>query len=265
VNDEPAAAAAPIRDDIAPWMAALATAVRVGVAGLTRVRIEGAIDQIPRTGPVIVAANHSSNLDVPVLGSSLMPKLGRRLQWLGKKELFDWPVVGWVARNGGVHPIDRSTADIDAFRLATRILEEGHALFVFPEGTRSHDGALGEGRDGVAVLALRTGAPIVPVGVTGSYERWPRGQKLPNPGGRVTVRVGTPFRLADVLPAGLDRRSAKAQATEILMRRIADLLPASQRGRYGAAPAPSEPADVPASEGSGGIGVESRPRRDPVR
>jgi 1-acyl-sn-glycerol-3-phosphate acyltransferase len=238
-----AGAAAPIREDIAPWMAALAGAVRLGLAGLTRVRIEGAVDQIPRTGPVIVAANHSSNLDVPVLGSSLMPKLGRRLQWLGKRELFDWPIVGWIARNGGVHAIDRSSADIDAFRLAARILEEGHALFVFPEGTRSHDGALGEGRDGVAVLALRTGAPIVPVGVTGAYERWPRGQKIPYPGGRVTVRVGSPFRVQELIARGTDRRAAKAQATELIMRRIAELLPERQRGRYGEPPA--EPAAQP--------------------
>jgi 1-acyl-sn-glycerol-3-phosphate acyltransferase len=223
----------PIVDDIAPWMRALAGAVRVGVAGLTRVRIEGAVDEIPRKGPVIIAANHSSNLDVPVLGSSLMPKLGRRLQWLGKKELFDWPVIGWIARNGGVHAIDRSSADVEAFRLASRILEEGHALFVFPEGTRSRDGTLGEGRDGVAVLALRTGAPIVPVGVAGSYERWPRGQRLPHPGGRVTARVGSPFRLADVLPPDLDRRAAKSEATNVIMRRIAELLPERQRGRYG--------------------------------
>jgi 1-acyl-sn-glycerol-3-phosphate acyltransferase len=245
---------APIREDIAPWMAALAGAFRLGLAGLTRVRIEGAVDQIPRTGPVIVAANHSSNLDVPVLGSSLMPKLGRRLQWLGKKEVFDWPIVGWVARNGGVHAIDRSSADIDAFRLATRILEEGHALFVFPEGTRSHDGALGEGRDGVAVLALRTGAPIVPVGVTGAYERWPRGQKLPHPGGRVTARVGSPFRVQELIPSGTDRRAAKAQATEIIMRRIAELLPERQRGRYGTlgktAASPMEPPEVPSDEGA---------------
>ena len=243
------AAPAPIREDIAPWMAALAGAVRLGLAGLTRVRVEGAIDEIPRTGPVIVAANHSSNLDVPVLGSSLMPRLGRRLQWLGKKEIFDWPIVGWIARNGGIHPVDRSTADIDAFRLATRILEEGHALFVFPEGTRSRDGALGQGRDGVAVLALRTGAPIVPVGVTGAYERWPRGQKLPHPGGRVTARVGSPFRVQEFLPPGTDRRSAKGLATELIMRRIAELLPERQRGRYGGAaaavPEPVEPPEAP--------------------
>jgi 1-acyl-sn-glycerol-3-phosphate acyltransferase len=223
----------PVREEIAPWMAALAGAVRLGLKGLTRVRLEGAVDEIPRTGPVIIAANHSSNLDVPVLGSTLMPRMGRRFQWLGKRELFDWPVVGWIARNGGVHAVDRGAADVDAFRLAARILEDGHALFVFPEGTRSRDGRLGEGRDGVAVLALRTGAPIVPVGVTGSYERWPRGQKLPHPGGRVTARVGSPFRLAEELPAGLDRREAKVAATDLIMRRIAALLPERQRGRYG--------------------------------
>lgn len=223
----------PIVDEITPWMNALAAVSRAGLAGLTRVRVEGAIDQIPREGPVIVAANHASNLDPILIASSVMPRLGRRLQWLGKKELFTWPILGWVATNGGVHPVDRSTADVEAFRLAKRILDEGHLLFVFPEGTRSHDGALGPARDGVAVLALRTGSPIVPVGISGSYGVWPRGQKLPHPGGRVTLRVGSPFRLADELPEGTDRKAAKGLATDLIMRRIAALLPPSQRGRYG--------------------------------
>lgn len=252
MSDDKPKPVTPVREEIAPWMSALAAAFRIGLAGLTRIRIEGDVDEIPRTGPVIIAANHSSNLDVPVLGSSLMPRIGRRFQWLGKRELFDRPILGWVARNGGVHAIDRSTADVDAFRLAARILEDGHALFVFPEGTRSRDGALGEGRDGVAVLALRTGAPIVPVGVMGSYERWPRGQKLPHPGGRVTVRVGSPFRLADVLPSGMDRRAAKAAATDLVMRRIAALLPERQRGRYGDAQPLVEHPDVPTGEGVAG-------------
>ena len=227
----------PIVDEISPWMSAVAAATRLGLAGLTRVSVVGALNEIPRTGPVIVAANHASNLDPVVIASSLLPKLGRRLQWLGKRELFDWPVVGWMARNGGVHAVDRSTADVEAYRLAKRILDEGHALFVFPEGTRSRDGTLHEARDGASVLALRTGAPIVPVGIAGSYERWPRGQKLPHPGGRVTVRVGSPFRLADELPDGLERKAATPLATELIMRRIAALLPPAQRGRYGEPPA----------------------------
>ncbi len=232
-------AATPIVDDITPWMRTLAGGTRGLLAGLTRVRIEGDVDGIPREGPLIVASNHASNLDAVVLASTLMPRLGRRLQWLGKKELFAWPVVGWIASHGGVHPVDRATADVEAFRLARRILDEGHALFVFPEGTRSHDGALGRGRDGVAVLALRSGAPIVPIGIAGSYAVWPRGQKLPHPGGHVTVRVGSPFRLADELPAGSDRRAAKGLATDLIMRRIAGLLPPSQRGPYGDPDAPS--------------------------
>lgn len=226
----------PIVEDITPWMAGLSAGMRGILAGLTRVRLEGELDAIPREGAVIIAANHASNLDVPVVASHLMPRTGRRWQWLGKRELFDWPVVGVIARNGGVHAVDRGAADVEAYRLAKRILDEGHVLFVFPEGTRSHDGRLQEARDGVAVLALRTGAPIVPVGIAGSFDRWPRGQKLPHPGGRVTVRVGSPFRVADELPQGLDRRTATPLATELIMRRIAALVPADQRGRYGGPP-----------------------------
>ena len=117
-----------------------------------------------------------------MLGSWLIPRLGRRIHWLGKKELFDWPIVGWTAAHGGVHPVDRGAADVEAFRLAQRILDEGNILFVFPEGTRSPDGSLQEARDGLALLALRTGAPIVPLGIAGSYGVWPSGQKLPHPG-----------------------------------------------------------------------------------
>jgi 1-acyl-sn-glycerol-3-phosphate acyltransferase len=168
-----------------------------------------------------------------VLGSWLIPKIGRRFQWLGKKELFAWPVVGYIASHGGVHPVDRSRADVEAYRLAKRILDEGHVLFVFPEGTRSPDGALQEARDGVASLALRTGAPIVPVGISGSDRVWPRGKRLPRPGGRVTVRVGSPFRLADELPPDVAKGDVKAAATDLIMHRIAALLPERQRGVYG--------------------------------
>jgi 1-acyl-sn-glycerol-3-phosphate acyltransferase len=222
----------PIVDEISPWMRVAAGATRVLLGGLTRVRVAGDIAAIPRDGPMIVAANHASNLDPVVLASTLMPRLERRLQWLGKKELFSWPIVGWMATNGGVHPVDRSTADVEAYRLAKRILDEGHALFVFPEGTRSADGALAEARDGVSVLALRTGAPIVPIGVAGSAAVWPRGQKLPHPGGHVIVRVGSPFRVSELLPPDIDRKTAKSAATDVIMGRIADLLPPAQRGHY---------------------------------
>jgi 1-acyl-sn-glycerol-3-phosphate acyltransferase len=232
VTAEPVVEPAPIDSSITPLISSLTFGGRIFARAMSRVRLEGAVDEIPAEGPLILAANHASNLDAVVLGSWLMPRLGRRIHWLGKKELFDWPVVGWAAANGGVHPVDRGAADVDAFRLAKRILDEGHILFVFPEGTRSPDGALQAAQDGVAVLAIRTGAPIVPLGIAGSNRVWPKGQKLPHPGGHVTVRVGKPFRPADELPPGTDRRAAKPLVTTMIMERIAALLPPSQRGVY---------------------------------
>lgn len=224
---------AEIESSITPMLSALTFVGRIFGRAMTRVSIQGALHELPREGPLIIAANHASNLDVPVIGAWLIPRLGRRIHWLGKKELFDWPVIGWVAARGGVHPVDRGVADVEAFRLARRILDEGHVLFVFPEGTRSPDGALQEARDGIALLALRTGAPVVPIGISGSNGVWPKGQRLPHPGGRVTVRVGRTFRPAEELPAGTDRQAAKRLTTNLIMRRIADLLPPRQRGAYG--------------------------------
>ena len=199
-----------LESSITPLIATLALGGRVFARGMSRVHIEGDLAAIPREGPVIIAANHASNFDAVVLGAWLTPALGRRIHWLGKKELFAWPVVGWVARNGGVHPVDRGAADAEAFRLARRILDEGHVLLVFPEGTRSADGALQEATDGVADarpahrcgdradrhrglgpgLAARSEAPASAAAASrcGSVE---------------------PFRLADVLPPGTDRKAAK--------------------------------------------------------
>ena len=228
----------PIEGSVTPLIRFIAWGGRVVGSSVARLRIEGAIDDIPRTGPVILVANHASNADPVVIGSWLTPRLGRRIHWLGKRELFDWPVVGWAAARGGVHPVERTGADLDAFRLALRILEEGHVLMVFPEGTRSRDGALGHAKDGVAMLALRTGAPIVPIGMVDTDRFWPRGRKVPKPGRRIAMRVGSPFRVADELPANLDRRAAKSAATALIMARIASLLPLRQRGSHATEPEP---------------------------
>ena len=169
---------------------------------------------------------------MPIVGSWLIPAMGRRIHWMGKKELFDWPFIGWLAANGGVHPVDRSKADVEAYRLASRILAEGGALFVFPEGTRSPTGALQEARDGVAMLALRSGAP----------DRADRHRRLV-PGVAQGPAVPASRRTRDGAdrrgvhargsrPARHRKRAVKTVATTILMRRIAGLLPPEQRGVY---------------------------------
>ena len=199
---------------------------------ITRVRVEGDLAAIPREGPVILAANHISNADPVLIGAWLTPRLGRRIHWLGKKEMFDWPIVGYVARNGGIVPVDRGAADVDAFRMASRVLEAGEVLMVFPEGTRSPTAELQPPKDGLAMLALRSGATIVPIGISNTDRFWPKGRPIPRPGGHVTMRVGEPFKIADLLPPELDRKSAKRLATTVVMRRIAALLDPRHRGPY---------------------------------
>jgi 1-acyl-sn-glycerol-3-phosphate acyltransferase len=217
---------------ISPLIAVVAFGARLVSRAVTRVRVEGDLAAIPREGPVILAANHISNADPVLVGAWLTPALGRRIHWLGKKEMFDWPVVGWMARNGGVLPVDRGAADVEAFRMASRVLDAGHVLMVFPEGTRSPTGQLQQPKDGLAMLALRTGATIVPIGVSNTDRVWPKGRKIPRIGGHATMRVGEPFKLADLLPPGTDRKSAKRLATTLIMRRIAALLDPRHRGAY---------------------------------
>jgi 1-acyl-sn-glycerol-3-phosphate acyltransferase len=206
---------------------------------------------VPRTGPVILAINHISNGDPVVVGAWLTEALKRRrIHWLGKREIFDWPFIGWLAGHGGVHPVDRGNADVEAFRLASKILELGYVLLVFPEGTRSPDGRLQEAKDGLAMLAMRSNARIVPIGVNNSDAVWKKGQKLPSPFPRrtITVRIGEPFTVADVVPADADRRTTKTLATRAIMGRIAELLDERHRGVYSdtVRPAtPPEPAPAP--------------------
>jgi len=224
----------PIGTHITPFIRGFGLFTRLLARSISRVKFVGAIDEIPQDGPVIFAANHISNADPVVIGSWLVSQQDRRLHWMAKREIFEWPVIGWLATHSGIHPVDRSGADMDAWRFARWVLDAGQPLFVFPEGTRSPDGVLQEAKDGVAMLALRTNAQIVPIGITGSDLVWPKGRPLPWPGGRITVRVGRPFRLSDEFPDGVRGRAGKAAATRLLMIRIAELLPERHRGMYAA-------------------------------
>jgi 1-acyl-sn-glycerol-3-phosphate acyltransferase len=222
------------REDLTPLIRGTALGARTLARCITRVHVEGDASAIPRSGPVILAANHISNADPVIVGSWLTPKLGRRIHWLGKKEMFDWPIVGWMARNGGVVPVDRGGADVEAFRIAQRVLDAGQVLMVFPEGTRSPTAELQTPKDGLAMLALRTNATIVPIGVSNTDRVWPKGRPIPRLGGHVTMRIGEPFKVGDLLPPGTNRKAAKGLATDLIMRRIAELLDPRHRGPYSA-------------------------------
>ena len=198
---------------------------------------------------MIMAANHASSADPVVIGAFLTKILGRPLNWLGKREIVEFPVTGWLMRHAGIHPVDRDSADLEAFRSAMRVLDAGQVLAVFPEGTRSRDGGLQQVREGVGMLALRSGAPVLPVAVIDSDLMWPRGRLLPRFGRHVTVRYGMPFVASEELERAsggkkLDRRQATEAATRLIMTRIAELLPPRQRGVY-AADVDAVPGDAP--------------------
>ncbi|HZA60162.1 MAG TPA: lysophospholipid acyltransferase family protein [Actinomycetota bacterium] len=157
-----------------------AALVRLFVRPYFRLRIEGA-GNVPSAGPVIVAPNHDSMWDVPILGvASLRP-----LVFMAKEEVFGNPFKRWVFTELGGFPVRRGKGDTGAIGSALEVLAAGRALAVFPEGTRTA-GGLGRFRSGTARLALESGAPIVPVGIGGTEGIWPRGAMFPR---RSPVRV----------------------------------------------------------------------------
>ena len=197
----------------------------------TRVSVEG-LEHVPATGPLILATNHISNADPPLVSGWLTPVLGRPVHWMAKAEALDWPLAGWFMRQNGAFGIRRGAADTEAFRLARAVLVDGRVLGTFPEGTRSPTGALQRAKDGVTLLALRTGAPILPIGVIDTDRFWPRGRMVWRFGGRIALRVGEPFVLErGTAPDGT--REALEEVTTRLMLHIAELLPERHRGVYG--------------------------------
>jgi len=191
-------------------------------------RVEG-LEHVPRRGPVLVVGNHCSNLDPLFVGWAVGHRTNRILYFMAKEEMRGWPIIGFLARNAGVFFVRRGVGDRGAQRISFDLLDDGRMVGVFPEGTRSRDGQLGEARAGAALLAIRTGVPVLPVGVAGTHRIFPGRSRWPHRN-RITIRIGQPFSLA-VQPDGLDRQALRAGADR-MMQAIAALLPPEQRGRW---------------------------------
>jgi 1-acyl-sn-glycerol-3-phosphate acyltransferase len=186
---------------------------------LWRVHVEGA-ELLPSEGPAILCPNHVAAID-----SFMLPlTLSRRITFVGKSEyLDDWktrrlfPALGMI-------PIDRTGGDAAqaALDTAARVLEAGEFFGIYPEGTRSRDGVLHKGKTGPARLAVRTGAPIVPVGIIGTRELQPPDRSVPVPFRPVEVRFGTPIDVAARCAGPSDHVGLRA-ITDELMFEIASL------------------------------------------
>lgn len=206
----------------------IAALCRFVLRSLARVRVEG-VTNAPTDGPLIIAANHISIADPPLIGGWLAPRLGRRPLFLAKESLFVGP-LGPFLRTLGAEPVKAGGSDIGAYRVSRRVLDEGGVVAILPEGTRSFDGGLASPKPGVSLLATRTGTSVLPVGISGADEWLGRGRRFPRIGTHITMRVGRPFTLE--LPAGADRRGALKAADEQVMRRIAALLDERHRGEW---------------------------------
>lgn len=190
-----------------------------------KVRVEG-VERIPRTGALIVAPTHESFLDPLVVGAYLP----RALRYMARRTLFVKVtekgerrriLASAFGRWAGVIELDREGADRDALKKSLAALAEGDAVLVFPEGTRSLDGDVREFRAGVALLALRSGAPVLPISIEGSRRVWPKGRSLP--------RMGAgPVRLVFGEPVTYQRPAKAEEAAADLRRRVLDLRGAGQ-------------------------------------
>ncbi|GGM28490.1 lysophospholipid acyltransferase family protein [Dactylosporangium sucinum] len=228
-------------------MSVLYTVGKMTVAPLTRLlwrpRIIG-LDNIPKTGPAILASNHQSVIDSVMMGA-ITP---RNVYFLAKNQYFEGPgLKGTMMRHimYGLNqiPVDRSggRASLMALDAALPVLRAGHVLGIFPEGTRSVDGRLYRGRPGVAKLALDAPAPIIPIGLLGFDKVQPVGASMPKLGPSVEVRVGEPLDLSQWRGGEVDSRGLR-EVTLKLMNAIQQLTGQEYVGRY----APKRPDQVAA-------------------
>lgn len=199
---------------------------------LYRPRVEGRA-HVPKSGPVIFASNHLSFIDsiaIPVAAP-------RPVHFLAKASYFEGGASRWFFTAIGAIPVQRGAgqAALDALDQQRTLLEEGSAVALYPEGTRSLDGRLYKGRTGVAFLALQTGAPVVPVGLIGTDDVMPVGAKMPSLTHRITVRFGEPLDLAHHGPASSGK--ARRLATDEIMAAIHALSGQELANAYNEVPA----------------------------
>jgi len=169
---------------------------------------------VPLAGPLIVTANHTSYLDPIALGTAL----DRPLSFMARRTLFINPVFSWLIRSHFAFPVDREGDIRDAIRLFSRRLSQGMAVVMFPEGTRSATGKIGELKTGVGLIAVKNRSPVLPVYVWGTYQAWPRHRRFPRPH-RIKVIIG---KVIPPPPAGgdIDRKAEQKRIADAVRNQL---------------------------------------------
>jgi len=180
-------------------------------------RREG-LDHFPRKGPLIIVSNHVSYMDAILLGSAAP----RPIQFMVLQWMYDLLFLRWFYWGMGTVPVQSDGKDRKAIRRAMQVLDRGRVLGIFPEGTRSPDGRIGDTRPGAAMIAAMSGAPVVPAFIAGARESMPVGARFPAPA-RVHVRFGPPLRYQrDEMKRDRNGMREFAQSMEAAIRRLGE-------------------------------------------
>jgi 1-acyl-sn-glycerol-3-phosphate acyltransferase len=203
--------------------AVMRTMVRFYLAGLFEI---SGLENVPRTGALLICPNHSGTLDPPMV-PAFVP---RGDTWsMAKSEYFKSAPSRFIFRAYHAFPVVRHTADRAAVRWSLDLLKAGHALVIYPEGTRVESGVLAQPEPGAGFLAQKAACPVLPVALTGTRECLPKGAHWPRRA-RVTLTFGKPFLVLQKRADGT--RVSHEDASDAIMLAIAELLPPEQRGVY---------------------------------
>jgi len=192
----------------------------------THLEVTG-LENIPQGGPLLAAFNHLAHLDAALV----LPFLPQPVEGIALEDLYHVPITGQLLRLYGTIPVHRDQFDRDVIRRALQVLAEGKIMALAPEARMSLTGALERAREGVAYLALRSGAPILPIALTGTEHVPSDLKRLRRP--RLTVTVGELIIPPPRASKSQARRQQVAELTDEIMYRIAALLPPEYRGVYG--------------------------------
>lgn len=189
-------------------------------------------ERVPLTGPVILASNHLSFLDPPLVGSGLK----RGINYMARKTLFRYPGIGALLRSWNAVPVDRDGGSASGLKEILDRLKRGGAIIMFPEGTRSLDGRLQPGRSGIGLAIIKSDAPVIPVRVFGTFEAYGKGVKFPRPH-RIQVKYGEPMLFAELRAeakkCSKDRlKQIYQQVADELMAKIGRLQPCWDKARF---------------------------------
>ncbi|HMP81447.1 MAG TPA: lysophospholipid acyltransferase family protein [Verrucomicrobiota bacterium] len=189
-------------------------------------------ERVPATGPVILASNHASFIDPPLVGSGL----NRGINYLARESLFRFPGIGALLRSWSAVPVDRDGGGAAGLKAILDRLHDGGGIILFPEGTRTKDGTLQPARSGIGLTVIKSDAPVVPVRVFGTFEAYGRHMKIPRPH-RIAVKYGEPMRFEALRAEAKNCSKARLKAiyqqvADDIMAAIARLEPHTDKPKF---------------------------------